>query len=106
MDKAEIQQKIESSFQPYDCRVEFLPRGQPDWEELGIQLSEVNYKLPVFERKVARNAVEDILDDLIKVWREEVEEIGYRLDYPVDRHRPRTMVPPLGARLREGRDPC
>ena len=47
MDKAEIQQKIESSFPPYDCRVEFLPRGQPDWEELGIQLSEVNYKLPL-----------------------------------------------------------
>ena len=82
LDKKEIQERVESSFKPYHCGVEFLPTGQPYWDELGIQVSDENDRLHVFKRKEPRSLAEDILDEIIKMWREEAIAMGYRLDPP------------------------
>jgi len=80
LDKKEIQERVESSFKPYDCRVEFLPTYATYWEELGIRLSDEDNKLPVFKRTEPRSVVEDILDKIIEMWREEAIAMGYQLN--------------------------
>ncbi len=80
LDKKELREQVESSFKPYHCGVEFLPTGQPYWDELGIQLSDEDNKLPVFKRTEPRSVVEDILDKIIEMWREEAIAMGYQLN--------------------------
>ena len=80
LDKKEIQERVESSFKPYDCKVEFLPTYATYWEEIGIQLSDEDNKLRPFENGATRKAVEHDVDELIEIWREDAIAMGYQLD--------------------------
>ena len=81
MNKAEIKQKIESSFKPYHCGVEFLPvMGAEVLEDgLGIQVSDKDDTL----RYTAKATLKALRADFawhIKIWRDGAKENGFKLD--------------------------
>ena len=83
LNEKELRAYVTSKFNPcppYHCGVEFLPAHATYWVELGIRVSDEDDKLPPFEKKANRKAVEHDVDELIKMWREEAIAMGYQLD--------------------------
>ena len=79
MDNAEIKQKIESSFQPYHCGVDFLPVYETQKRELRLRVSNVDDSL-IYEDGADLKAVRHDLDKLIAGWREEARKEGFKLE--------------------------
>ena len=77
-DLDEIKQKIESSFPPYQCRVQFLPVYATRKESLRLRVFNVDDSL-IFVEEADLKAVRKDIDRLITWWREGVEEKGFIL---------------------------
>ncbi len=77
-DYSEIRKKIESSFQPYHCGVEFLPVYETQKTELRLRVSNVDDSL-IYEDGAELKAVRKDIDRLITWWREGVTKKGFKL---------------------------
>ncbi len=78
MQEAEIKRIIESSFQPYQCGVQFLPVYETHKVSLRLRVSDEDDSLIFVEEADLKDVRED-LDQLITWWRESVEEKGFIL---------------------------
>ncbi len=78
-DYSEIEKKIESSFQPYYCGVEFLPVYETQKSELRLRVSNIDDSL-IYEDGADLNAVREDLDQYITWWREGATSKGFKLD--------------------------
>ncbi len=77
MDKT-ITQTLEEAFYPHHCGVEFLPIEETYKTGIGLRVSDKDEKLPPFERKAGRDAVEHDLDQVIADWKDEAIKAGFR----------------------------
>ena len=80
MDKAEIKQKIESSFgpcPPYYCGVEF--KSVNNAEGLGLRVSDEDDTL-LYTAEATLKALRADLDWHIKIWRMGATKNGFKLD--------------------------
>ncbi len=77
-DYSEIEKKIESSFPPYQCRVQFLPVYATRKESLRLRVSNVDDSL-IFVEEADLKAVRKDIDRLITWWREGVTKKGFKL---------------------------
>ncbi len=77
MDNAEIKQRIESSFQPYHCGVQFLPVYETQKTELRLRVSNVDDSL-IYEDGADLKAVREDLDQLITWWRDDARKEGFK----------------------------
>ncbi len=78
-DYSEIRKKIESSFQPYHCGVQFLPVYETHKVSLRLRVSNVDDSL-IYEDEADLKAVREDLDQLIIWWRDDARKEGFKLD--------------------------
>ncbi len=79
MQDAEMKEKIESSFKPYHCGVEFLPTYETVKKEIRFRVSNDDGSL-VYEDGTELKAARHDLDQLITWWREGATKKGFKLD--------------------------
>ena len=77
MQDAEMKEKIESSFKPYHCGVQFLPVYETHKESLRLRVSNVDDSL-IYEDEVDLKAAREDLDQHITWWREEATKKGFK----------------------------
>ncbi len=78
MRDTEIKEKIESSFKPYHCGVEFLPTYETVKKELRFRVSNEDDSL-IYEDGADLKAARHDLDQLIAWWREDARKAGFKL---------------------------
>ncbi len=78
-DYSEISKKIESSFQPYHCGVQFLPVYETHKVSLRLRVSNVDDSL-IYEDEADLKAVREDLDQLVTWWRDDARKEGFKLD--------------------------
>ena len=79
MQDAEMKEKVESSFKPYHCGVEFLPTYETVKKEIRFRVSNEDDSL-IYEDGAELKAARHDLDQLITWWREGATKKGFKLD--------------------------